>query len=197
MGSAGRFAQGVGMTENRAINSPAARVHAGPAAPSATQLTAADYDAVARELEALRTRHRAEAERRLRDARAFGSPADDDDLLAALEDIAVEEARIARLEAVLGSASIVDGSARFEGRAGLGCTVRVAEQAGSTAEYVLVGRRHAGSGSHDVSSASPIGMALVGAAAGDVVDVVLPNGRRRSLEILAVEPAPSESIRAA
>lgn len=182
-----------GMTENGAINPRPEPSRAAPA----TQLTGADYDAVVRELDALRSRHRVELERRLRDARAFGSPGDDDDVLAVLEDIAVEEARIAQLEALLRSASIVDGSAAFDGRAGLGCTVRVAEQNGRTTEYLLVGRRHAGSDPSEVSSASPVGMALLGARAGDVVDVVLPNGRRRSLEIVAVESGGSALRRAA
>jgi transcription elongation GreA/GreB family factor len=58
-------------------------------------------------------------------------------------------------------------------------------------DYVLVGRRRAGAGPREVSSASPVGMALLGSRAGDVVEVSLPNGRRRSLEILAVEmPSP-------
>ena len=185
------------MTENRVADPPRERVRVAPAIRPATQLTGADYDAVVRELDALRSRHRVELERRLRDARAFGSPGDDDDILSVLEDIAVEEARIAQLQAVLSSASIVDGSAAFDGRARLGSTVRVAEQGGRTTEYLLVGRRHDGSGSHHVSSASPVGMALLGARPGDVVDITLPNGRRRSLEVLAVEMTPAATGRAA
>jgi transcription elongation factor GreA len=154
----------------------------------ATQLTDADYDALLRELETLRSRHRADLERRLRDARAYGSPADDDDVLAVFEDVAVEEARIGRLEALLHSASVVvEPELPFDGRARLGCTVRVAGRDGVAIEYVLVGRRRAGAGARQVSSASPVGIALLGARAGDVVEVMLPDGRRRSLEILAVE----------
>jgi transcription elongation factor GreA len=170
------------MTENRGI-----------------ELTDADYDAMARELEARRSRHRHEREQRLRDARDFGSPADDDDVLAAFEELAVEEARIARLEALLRSASIVGAEAPFDGRAGLGCTVRIAARDGATTDYVLVGRRASGAGPQHVSSASPVGMALLGSRTGDVVEVVLPDGRRRSLEIIAVERASAEAaaVRAA
>jgi transcription elongation factor GreA len=151
-----------------------------------TELTTADYDALVSELEARRSRHRVELEQRLRDARAFGSPADDDDVLVVFEDVAVAEARIAHLEAVLRSASIVDGRGAVDGRARLGSTVRVAGAGGRTADYLLVGRRHASSGPREVSSASPVGMALLGSRAGDVVEVVLPNDGRRTLEILAV-----------
>ena len=163
----------------------------------ATQLTDADYDALVRELDALRCRHRVELERRLRDARAFGSPADDDDVLAVFEDIAVEEARIARLEALLRSASIVETEQSFDGRARLGCTVRVAGRDTALTDYVLVGRRLPSGGPGQVSSASPVGMALLGARAGDVVEVVLPDGRRRSLDVVAVETPRDDGVQAA
>jgi transcription elongation factor GreA len=183
-----RLRDGAGMTENRAIASPTERrTNVTPVVHRAPQLTGADYDAVARELDALRGRHRAELERRLRDAREFGSPADDDDVLAVFEDIAVEQARLAQLEALLRSASIVDGDAAADGHAGLGSTVHVRARDGRTMDFVLVGRRHATSNPQDVSSGSPVGMALLGTRAGDIVDIVLPNGRRRSLEVLSVE----------
>ena len=162
-----------------------------------TQLTAEDYDTLSRELEALRSRHRVELEQHLRVARASGSPAADDDVLAVFEEAAIAEARIARLEALLQSASIVDGRAEFDGRAGLGSTLRVARPDGRMTEYVLVGRRHAGSGPHEVSSASPVGMALLGTGPGDVVHVVLPSGRRRSFRVMSVETTTYDAIRAA
>lgn len=185
------------MSESRAVTSQSDRRTGVAAGVPATLLTGADFDAIVRELDALRRRHRAELERRLRDARAFGSPADNDDVLAVYDDIAVEEARIAQLEALLRAASIVDGRAAFDGRAVLGCTVGVAAHDGRTTDYLLVGRRHAESGPHEVSSASPVGMALLGSRAGDVVDVTLPNGQRRSLEVIAVEMPPAGSTQAA
>src|SRR5690349_9325730 len=45
-------------------------------------LTQADFDALVRELEALRSKHRDEVARRLREARAFGGSTENDDLLA-------------------------------------------------------------------------------------------------------------------
>ena len=187
MGVVPRLGDPAGMSENRPTTSPTERrTNLSPVTHSATQLTDADYDAVSRDLEALRNRHRLEVERRLRDARDFGSPADDDDVLAVFEDIAVQEARIAQVEALLRSASIIDGHA-VDGRAGLGSTVRVVDEHGRTADYTLVGRHNAASGPGQVSSASPVGTALLGTRTGDVVDVVLPSGRRRSLEVLAVE----------
>jgi transcription elongation factor GreA len=181
MGVGGGSGDGVGMTEHRAIT------------PSATQLTGADHDALRRELDALRSRHRVELERGLRDARMFGSPADGDEILAVVEEAAVSEARIARLETLLRSASIVDGAGAFDGRAVLGCTVRVAQDDGREIDYLLVGRRHPGSGPGDVSIASPVGTALIGARPGEIVEVALPDGRRRSLVVLDVRMAAADA----
>jgi transcription elongation factor GreA len=169
------------MTENRAI------------APSATRLTGADLDALRRELDALRSRHRVELEQGLRDARMFGSPADDDERLAVLEESAVSEARIARLEMILRSASIVQSAGPFDGRAAPGCSVRAADEDGRDSDYVLVGRRNDDSGPRNVSIASPVGMALIGRRAGEVVEVELPNGRRRSLTLLDVQPGAADA----
>ena len=181
MGVGGGLGDGVGMTEHRAI------------LPSATQLTGADFDALRSELDALRSRHRAELEQRLRDARMFGSRADGDEILAVVEEAAISEARIARLETLLQSASIVDGASGFDGRAVLGCTVRVAEDDGREMDYLLVGRRTGSSGPGDVSIASPVGSALLGARPGEIVEVALPNGRRRSLVVLDVRMAAADA----
>jgi transcription elongation factor GreA len=91
-------------------------------------LTRAEHHALVRELDELRSTHRAELARQLRDARAFGSPADNDDVFAVLEEVSVDRARIARLEELVSTAAIVD--AAIDGRVGLGCTVRVADEAG-------------------------------------------------------------------
>src|SRR4051812_4291899 len=69
---------------------------AGP--PVGVMLSPTDYDEVTRDLEALRRAHRVELAERLRDARDFGSPGDDDDRLAALEDTAIDRLKIAQLE---------------------------------------------------------------------------------------------------
>jgi transcription elongation factor GreA len=151
-------------------------------------LTAADYAALVRELEALRARHHRDVAERLRIARGFSCSPDDDDLLAVLEEAAIEQARIAQLEAVVRTASVVEGPAATDGAAGLGTIVRVIDDAGRTTGYELVGRRTSDSHRHAVSLSSPVGKALLGARSGDVVEAVLPSGRRRTLRVLDVEP---------
>jgi transcription elongation factor GreA len=154
------------------------------------QLRAGDYAELMRELKELRSRHRGEIAQRLRDARDFGSPGDDDDRLAVFEDAAVDEARIAQLEQLARSASVVAVGHDADGVAGLGSTVRVADEAGEEMVFVLVGRRAADSTRREVSLASPVGKALIGVRPGDVAQVALPSGRARLLRVLDVTNGP-------
>ncbi len=156
-----------------------------PHAARGVTLTAADYDALVRELELVRSAHRTELAQRLRDARTFGSPGDDDDRLAVLEDVAIDRARIAQLERLVADATVVDEALPSEG-AGLGSFVWVQDDAGHAVQYELVGRRSGHQDDGQISLASPVGRALQGSRPGDVVHVPLPHGRGRSLTVLDV-----------
>jgi transcription elongation factor GreA len=152
-------------------------------------LTTTEYAALARELEALRSRHSRELAERLRVARGYGGAADNDDLLAVLEEAAIDEARIAQLEEQVRTARVVDAGLAGSGATGLGATVRVIDDDGRECEYELVGRRNPDSRRHEVTPASPVGEALMGARVGDLARVELPNGRMRVLEVLEVRYA--------
>jgi transcription elongation factor GreA len=165
-----------------------------PPVSAGLSLTAADFEALVRELELLRKRHRAEFARSLRDARTFGSPGEDDDVLAVFEEAVVDEARIAQLEEIVRTASVVDEDLVFDGRAGLGCAVRVVDDRGRTNEYTLVGRRLQGSPPDHISLASPVGKALAGTSAGDAVRVALPNGRDRELRVIEVASRATDGL---
>lgn len=169
------------------VDDPSAVPAFEPHAPTGSlALTRAEFDELGRELQALRDRHQTELSERLRDARAHGSPGDNEDVLAVHEEASVLEARIARLEELLRAAPIVD--LEFDGCVSLGCTVRVVVPDGRVAEYVLVGRRSDTSSPREVSSGSPVGQALLGASPGQVVRVDLPGGLSRDLRVLAVTP---------
>jgi transcription elongation factor GreA len=162
-------------------------------APTGVVMSSAEYAALTRELESLRTSHRSELARRLHDVRAHGTTSDDDDRLAVLEEAAIDRARIAQLEELVMFATVVD-DAEFDGAAGLGSTVEVADEAGRTTNYRLVGRRTSESPAREVSLGSPVGKALAGARTGDVVRVELPNGRERSLTVLSVSDGEEHRI---
>jgi transcription elongation factor GreA len=173
-----------------AASSPAARgaaiVSGMDAHPTGVVMSSAEYAVLMRELESLRASHRSELAQRLHDVRAHGTTSDDDDRLAVLEEAAIDTARIAQLEELVQRATVLDDDTAFDGAAGLGSTVEVADEAGRTTKYRLIGRRTSESPAHEVSLGSPVGKALCGARSGDVVHVSLPNGRARSLTVLDV-----------
>ena len=105
-------------------------------------------------------------------------------------DSAVIDARIARLEDLLRTAIVLpEGPA--DGVATLGCTVEVEyERTGRRASYRLSGIA-AGGAARSVSARSPVGRALMGRRAGDVVSVALPSGRVESLQIVAITSPPA------
>ena len=175
---------GLGMSHHTIPSQEFRSTIAGP--PGGVLLSQADYEQVTQELESLRSAQRADLEARLRDARNFGSAGDDDDRMAVLEDTAIDRLRLAQLERFVASATVVDDAVAGPGAAGLGSRVRVRDDAGRIAEYELVGRRTAAGDPTQVTPASPVGEALLGARTGDTVRLTLPNGRQRTLTVLGV-----------
>lgn len=100
---------------------------------------------------------------------------------------AAVERRIDELRAMLAVARIADPPE--PGVAGIGRRVRLrfASKAAPVA-YDLVGAMEADPAVRRVSIGSPVGEALVGRRAGDVVDVETPGGIR-TVEVVAVEEA--------
>ena len=154
--------------------------------PGGVLLSQTDYEQVTQELESLRSAQRADFAERLREARDVGSAGDQDDRMAVVEDTAIHWLRLAQLERFVASATVVDDPAASPGAAGLGSRVRVRDDAGRIAEYELVGRRTEGDGPPQVTPASPVGEALLGARTGDTVRLTLPSGRQRVLTVLGV-----------
>src|SRR4051794_14502834 len=117
----------------------AMRSHPPFAAPAGcVLLSAADLAKAVQELESLRDAHRAALARRLRDARLHGSPGDDEDHLTVLEDAAFAQMRIAQLERLVASATVVEPGVGHDGAAGLGSIVRVRDDSGRETEYEIV-----------------------------------------------------------
>jgi transcription elongation factor GreA len=151
-----------------------------------TAVTREGYERLREELTALTTTSRAEIGERLRDARAQGGElADNLELLDALEDQEFLERRIATLETALVSAMVVDDPPN-DGTIGVGTRVRLRDaDTGRAMEYDFVGSIEADPGRRRVSAESPVGRALLGRRAGDMVDVKAPGGRMH-FEVLEV-----------
>lgn len=148
-------------------------------------ITREGYERLRTELETLRNQRLPQVADELRVARGDGDePGENVGLAAALDDRAAIERRIDELEATLSRVRIADPPP--EGVAALGQRVRVRLGAGARPrDCRLVSALEADASRGDISVESPIGQALLGLRAGDVVEVQTPGGKR-SVELLAV-----------
>ena len=154
--------------------------------------TAASLEDLRSELELLRQRVQQEVAQRLRDARSYGNGSNNDEYHAVLEEQMVLSARIAMLEDIVRRAVVVDPDEEDQGVAGIGATVIIEDLAsGGEHRYRLTSAHALDHGV--ISAASPMGQALLGATAGEVVTLALPNGSSRSVRLLGVEPPATDA----
>lgn len=147
-------------------------------------ITAAGRAALQRELDELVTERRPEVVRRISTTRDEGDLKENAGYHQAREDQGRIEGRIAELEELLRRAVIIaEGSA--DGHVSVGSTVKVTDEFGEST-YQLVGAPEVDPAAGKISADSPVGRALVGRVAGDVVTVDTPSGPRQ-LTIVRVE----------
>lgn len=119
----------------------------------------------------------------------IGRAADDGDLSEngayhqAKEDQGRLEGQIAELEAILRNAEV---AADTGDAVGIGKHVVVLDENGNEKTYRLVSSHEVNASQGSISDRSPIGAALMGARAGDVVEAQTP-GRTRTLKVVAVK----------
>jgi len=92
-------------------------------------------------------------------------------------------------------ASMLDDVVTIDGAAGVGSIIEVADRAGRTTEYELVGPTDGAPVPERVSLASATGEALLGARPGDRVRVTNANGRQRRVRVVNVKPALAAGLR--
>lgn len=131
------------------------------------------------ELDELTRVRRPDVIARIRTAKEHGDLKENAEYAAAREEQSFLEGRVQALEARLRTALIVDAPAAGA-RVGLGSQVTV-EDDGDTVTYTIVGASESDPTSGRISSASPVGRALVGHDVGDEVIVRTPAGERRYL----------------
>ncbi len=138
------------------------------------------------ELHRARTTERQEIAEAIAEARAQGDLSENAEYDAAKEAQGHLEARIARLEATISAARIVDESEVDASRARILSNVRVMnKKAKKEAVYTLVAPQEADLARNRVSVESPIGRGLLGKEVGDTVDIKVPAGLVK-LEILEI-----------
>ena len=142
-------------------------------------ITPAGLEALKAEIEELETTGRRAMGERLLAARELGDLKENAEYHIAKEDQAHLETKIKRLRERLRNAVVVEADSNSAAFA-LGRTAEVVdEDNGSVHTWTLVGRSEADLAGGKLSAESPVGSALLGRAAGDVVEVTTPGGRRR------------------
>jgi transcription elongation factor GreA len=146
-------------------------------------ITAEGLEALKAELERLEGEGRRSIAQRISAARAHGDLKENAEYHAAREEQSFLEGRVQALEDRIRRAVVVDEAAG--GRVVIGSTVRV-ETDGEELIYAIVGSAEADPAAGRLSSASPVGAALLGATAGAEVDVRTPRGTVR-YRVVAVD----------
>ncbi|MEZ5499420.1 MAG: transcription elongation factor GreA [Steroidobacteraceae bacterium] len=150
-------------------------------------ITTSGAEALRAELKRLKSEDRPRVIKAIAEARGHGDLSENAEYHAAREQQGFIEGRISEIESLLGSLEVIDVSKLpATDRIVFGATVELEDQdSGESVVYQVVGEDEADIKSRRIAITSPIGRALVGKEAGDVVDVIAPGGTR-SYEIIAV-----------
>lgn len=152
-------------------------------------VTREGYQKLEQDLDTLRTVKRKEVADKIKVARGYGDLSENAEYDAAKEEQAIVEARIADLEATLKVARIIDDNELSHDTVSIGMKVKIMAEGDDeedAEEYDITGSTEADMDLNRISDESPVGAALIGHKAGDVVAVTLPNGSVIDYKILAV-----------
>lgn len=139
-------------------------------------LTSEGFLEIEEELNHLKNVRRPEIIKALKDARALGDLSENADYDAARDEQAKVEGRILELEKILEKATIIESNK--DGKVGLGSTVTIYYiDDEEEEEYMIVGSKEADPSENKVSNESPLAMAIMGAAQGEIRSVESPNGK--------------------
>ncbi len=143
----------------------------------AVLLTQEGYDKLEKELEYLRTEKRAEVAERIKIALGFGDLSENSEYDEAKTAQAENEAKIADLENKIRYAQIIDESEIDTKTVQVGNVVKILDMEFDEEEtYTIVGSTEVDLSQNRISNESPIGVALLGAKKGEVVEVNAPAG---------------------
>ena len=142
-----------------------------------TFLTAEGYKKLVEELERLRTTGREQIASKIKEARSFGDLSENAEYDEAMNEQAIMEAKISRLEEELKNAQILDDEDVRTDVIGVGSLVKVHDRTyDEEMEFQLIGKAQANPDENRVSDESPVGRTLLGHAVGDLVEVETPGG---------------------
>lgn len=140
-----------------------------------TLVTKEGLEKMKKELDELRSTKRAEIAQRLKAAIAMGDLSENSEYDEAKNAQAFLEGRILQLEQQIRTAQVIEKAAK--GRVDVGSTVLIEDMEEHLQERVtIVGSTESNPFEGRISNESPVGRALMGAKAGDIVEAEAPNG---------------------
>ena len=140
-----------------------------------TLVTKEGLEKMKKELDELRSTKRAEIAQRLKAAIAMGDLSENSEYDEAKNTQAFLEGRILQLEQQIRTAQVIEKAAK--GRVDVGSTVLIEDMEEHLQEKVtIVGSTESNPFEGRISNESPVGRALMGAKAGDIVEAEAPNG---------------------
>lgn len=140
-------------------------------------LTEEGLKALEDELQDLKVYRRKEVAQKIKEAREQGDLSENAEYDAAKEEQRDIELRIEEIDKILKNAELVTDDDVDSSVINIGCTVRIQDlEFDEEMEYKIVGSTEANSLKGKISNESPVGKALIGAKAGQKVEVETPSG---------------------
>ena len=150
-----------------------------------TVYTREDYEKLSAELNRLKTEGRDEIAEKIKEARSHGDLSENAEYDEAMNEQAKMEAEIAKLEAELRSAKILDEEGLSTDVVLIGSKVRLLDmEYNEEAEYKILGKSDIEHGI--ISDLSPVGSAIMNKKVGDIADVHTPSGKVIKMKILEI-----------
>lgn len=140
-----------------------------------TYVTQEFLEKMKKELEYLKSTKRLEVAQRLKEAIALGDLSENSEYVDAKNEQAFTEGKILELEAKIRTAVVIE--AGKSDHVTMASSVRIKDlQTGDEEDVTIVGSSEADPFEGKISNESPVGRALIGAKAGDTVEVNAPAG---------------------
>jgi transcription elongation factor GreA len=140
-------------------------------------LTEAGLKKLQEELEHLKNVRRWEVAKRLEQARSFGDIMENSEYEDAKQEQAFLQGRILEIESILDSARLIHEDEIDLSEVTIGSSVRLEDiERGEELRLRLVSAAEARGNQGCISDQSPVGKAIMGRKAGDIVDVQVPSG---------------------
>ena len=150
-----------------------------------TVITREDYNKLSAELNRLKTEGRDDIAEKIKEARSHGDLSENAEYDEAMNEQAKMEAEIAKLEADLRNAKILDEKELTTESIHIGSKVKLYDMDyEEEVEYKILGKSDIDNGI--ISDLSPVGSAIMGKKVGDIVSVNTPTGKVIEMKILAI-----------